>query len=169
MTTHPDRWLTIREAALALGMSDLSVRRRIKDGRLAHRLENGKYYVNLGLPAPAQPAETRQPTTQLPTHAADQAEQTAPPAGNGASRSIDPANLLPNYARLAEQAGRASALEDQLRALEERYATLQEGVVSLASRNGWLESKLDERDSEIKLLTDTRKRPWWKRLFGTGR
>jgi septal ring factor EnvC (AmiA/AmiB activator) len=73
------------------------------------------------------------------------------------------------HRRLAEQAGRAALLEEQLRSLQERYAQLQDGAVSLANRNGWLESKLDEREREIKLLEDSRPKPsFWQRLFGGG-
>ena len=38
--------------------------------------------------------------------------------------------------------------------------------MALANRNGWLESKLDEREREIKLLEDSRHRPsWLRRVF----
>src|SRR5579859_4718336 len=47
MTNQETTWMTIREAALALAVSELTVRRRIKDGRLRHKLINGKYFIDL--------------------------------------------------------------------------------------------------------------------------
>ena len=161
MTTHDD-WMTIREAALAWGVSELTVRRRIKDGKLVSRLDNGKYYVRPehGL-APAQ-----EPATETDETPAVRVPET--PAAATGRPSINLDALVAEHRSLAEQAGRASLLEEQLRQLEERYARLQEGTVSLANRNGWLESKLDDRNREIKLLQDSRKKPsFWKRLFGS--
>jgi hypothetical protein len=178
MTDQLDGWLTIREASLALGVSELTIRRRIKDGRLAHRLENGKYYVNPTAPAPllaASPpssnhreASQPSPPTGQPDQTSQLTDQSEPESSHArpAPVSIDLEVIFAEQARLAEAAGRALLLEEQLRQTEERHAVLQETLVSLATRNGWLESKLEEREKEVRLLTDSRrKRPWWKRLF----
>jgi len=75
--------------------------------------------------------------------------------------------LLLDYARLAEMAGRATFLEEHLRQLQQQYAAAQENTLALASRNGWLESKLEEREQAINLLTDSRpRRSLWRRVFG---
>lgn len=153
-TNHPNGWLTIREAALALGTSELTVRRRIKDGRLTGRLENGKYYVRL-----TDRSDEPAPSLEVSPEA-----HVAPT--NGGAAPVDMAAILAEQTRLAELAGRASFLQEHLRALEERYTALQEGALALANRNGWLESKLEEREEEIKLLEDSRqKASWLKRLF----
>ncbi len=188
MTNHSRDWLTIREAALALGVSELTIRRRIKDGKLAHRLVGGKYYVDLTalerssaggrlgvLPdqSPDQPGDQAidQPADRRRDHVSGQPTDQSRLNGaraDGAS-ALDLGTLLAEHARLAEMAGRAELLEQQLRQLEERHAALQEGALSLATRNGWLESKLEEREQDLKLLTDSRaKRSWWKRVFGLG-
>jgi hypothetical protein len=153
--------MTIREAALAWGVSELTVRRRIKDGKLISRLDNGKYYVREGpAPADSQAATEDAPESPAITEAGIQTQPSRP--------SINLDALVAEHRRLAEQAGRAALLEEQLRTLEARYARLEEGTVTLANRNGWLESKLDERDREIKLLQDSRRRPsLWKRLLGS--
>lgn len=144
--------MTIREAALALGTSELTIRRRIKDGRLSSRLEAGKYFVRLG----EEPSPTAVPRTSTPSA----------PEGDAPTPAIDMRTVLEQQARLAEAAGRAGLLEEQLRDLQDRYVALHEGTVALASRNGWLESKLEERDREIKLLADSRRSvSWWRRLF----
>lgn len=205
MTNQQTRWMSIREAALALGVSELTVRRRIKDGKLVHRSENGKYYVDLAA-TPDETAGARPHLRAVPSrHDVSPADDTVEvdvidrepltdqtrvtdqdpvssevetaermPAGerpdpvSGPLPGLDLDALLREHARLAEVAGRAGAIEEQLRALESRHAALQDGVISLSNRNGWLESRLEDRESEIKLLTDSRHRiPWWKRLFGS--
>lgn len=175
MTDQPNGWLTIREAALALQVSELTIRRRIKDGKVAHRLTNGKYYVHFG--AGGEPAEVpavrpRRPSGRsaggegapLTSQAVDQSVNGARLPGHG---PLDLDRLLEEHTSLAAQAGRSGVLEQQLRQLEQRNAELQSGLVSLANRNGWLESRLEQHEQTIKLLGDRRhSRPWWKRLFG---
>lgn len=178
MTNQQTRWMSIREAALALGVSELTVRRRIKDGKVTYRSENGKYYVNVNA-APversAPPLRTVQPKPEVVAEVAPDAEvlpddegvitdEPAPPV----ITQINLDGLLREQARLAEIAGRAAAIEEQLRVLEARHSALQDGVISLANRNGWLESRLEDREQEIKLLSDSRRRvSWWRRLFGS--
>lgn len=202
MTNQPDNWMTIREAALALGVSELTIRRRIKDGRLAHRLINGKYYVApqetpgtleardeleteeleassrqprrpAAVPTqPDQPAVQEGPAEQHDYSTDDEAshpnevtreDSNAPVRASG----FDLDALLNEHSRLAETAGRARLLEEQLAQLTERHEELRAGMLSLAGRNGWLESKLEERESELRLLTDEQPRAsWWRRLFG---
>jgi len=203
MTNQQTRWMSIREAALALSVSELTIRRRIKDGRMSHRLVNGKYYVDLqsapetlhfhdGTRANDQELSS-QPHVEVPRGAGRSIGPSRPsewPGDNGVSAlpiesdtndenasQVSAASgspgfnvdaLLEEHARLAEMAGRARLLEDQLAQLSARHEELREGMLALAGRNGWLESKLEERESEIKLLTDEQPRlSWWKRLFYT--
>jgi excisionase family DNA binding protein len=202
MTNQPDNWMTIREAALALRVSELTIRRRIKDGRLAHRLINGKYYV-----APQEMPGTLEARDELETEELEassrrsggpaavptQPDQSTAHAGSTEQRDYSPDAdppllnesiphdtaapvvapgldldaLLSEHSRLAETAGRARLLEEQLTQLAERHEELRAGMLSLAGRNGWLESKLEERESELRLLTDEQPRAsWWRRLFG---
>lgn len=182
MTNQQTRWMSIREAALALGVSELTVRRRIKDGKLTHRSENGKYYVDLE----TAPAEPQAPPTPLRAvedepEAVAEAEmiadtdepkpvvelETSDDQAPAVTTPINLDQLLREHARLAEIAGRAAAIEEQLRALESRHAALQDGVISLSNRNGWLEGRLEDREREVKLLSDNQRRvSWWRRLFG---
>jgi chromosome segregation ATPase len=98
--------------------------------------------------------------------AADENSSQLSPHSGAPGFNVDA--LLEEHARLAEMAGRARLLEDQLAQLSARHEELREGMLSLAGRNGWLESKLEERESELKLLTDEQPRTsWWKRLFGS--
>lgn len=159
MTNQGDVWLSIRDAALRLGTSELTIRRRIKDGRLSHRLQNGKYFVCVPGDQQAEPpVETPAPAAPLS------------PRGSGTVTeplAVDFNALLAEQTRLAEMAGRATVLEAQVRELERRNDDLHQNMVSLATRNGWLESLLEERERDIKLLTDSQPRaPWWRRIFG---
>jgi excisionase family DNA binding protein len=200
MTNHQTTWMTIREAALALGVSELTVRRRIKDGRLRHQLVNGKYYIDLGSsPTMLESEDGSDDHSELVISRDDQAaprmigptsrkrqstkthESLEPDVVQTTGRESDEIRLTPNdyplrgidldallaeHARLAEAAGRAALLQQQYAELNERHEELRTGMLSLAGRNGWLESKLEERESEIKLLSDHLPRvSWWKRLF----
>lgn len=155
MTSQSGEWLSIREAAVRLGTSELTVRRRIKDGRLEHRLEGGKYFVLLPAAASAQEGRSAPRPRSTPTPRPDEGQP------------FDLNVLLADHARLAELAGRAGLLEQQLHEVEKRNEELHQGLVSLATRNGWLESLLEERERDIKLLTDSHPRPsFLRRLFG---
>jgi hypothetical protein len=194
--------MTIREAALALAVSELTIRRRIKDGRLAHRLVNGKYYVapeetpgtleardeletekleatkrrgreSTSVPTQPDQLEAEIETTERPDYSSNTAQSapSEPIPDDTTARVVTPGfdldSLLSEHSRLAETAGRAQLLEEQLAQLTERHEELRAGMLSLAGRNGWLESKLEERESELRLLTDEQPRvSWWRRLLG---
>jgi excisionase family DNA binding protein len=165
MTNQDAEWLTIREAALAMGVSELTIRRRIKDGRMAHRMVEGKYYVNRHAQAPPDPAVR---TARGPRQAQSHPERISPErAIRQSERTISLESVLPQYALLAEQAGKAAVLEQRVGELSQECQTLRENIVSLAGRTGWLESKLEEREQALKLLTDRkRKVSLWRRFFG---
>ena len=167
MSNQSDRWLSIREAALELGTSELTIRRRIKAGRLRSRLQAGKYFVCLDGSEPVSEAPSHVPANDVEQEKIDLPSETEPASeGEPVIRAGDLLTLIADRTELAEAAGRAELLQQQLQALEERYATLQEGALALSNRNGWLESKLEEREREIKLLTDSQHRvSWWRRVF----
>lgn len=165
MTNQEGDWLSIREAAITLGVSELTVRRRIKDGRMPHRLSSGKYFVSLNGSSPGPDGNTSRGAND---YSADQAEKPAKKRTRPTPEAGEQLTPLPaEHTRLAEAAGRARALEEQLRQLEKHYQELQQGALSLASRNGWLESKLEEREASIRLLSDDgHGSSWWRRIFG---
>ncbi|HLJ68045.1 MAG TPA: hypothetical protein VKX16_11860 [Chloroflexota bacterium] len=155
MTNHDDEWLTIREASLRLGVSELTIRRRIKQRKLAFRMREGKYFVNpsvrLSAPEPGDgpPAAPHVELDREPMAATDISGE-----------------LVSQLTALAERAGRSAALEERVARLESENEMLRESALALSNRNGWLQGKLEERESEIKLLTDSAPRKsWLRRLF----
>ncbi len=40
-------WMKLGEAAFALGVSEITLRRKVKGGKISHELRDGKYYVML--------------------------------------------------------------------------------------------------------------------------
>ncbi len=40
-------WMKLGEAAFALGVSEITLRRKVKGGKMSHELRDGKYYVLL--------------------------------------------------------------------------------------------------------------------------
>jgi hypothetical protein len=162
--------MSIREASLALGVSELTIRRRIKTGRLANRLQNGKYYVNFDLTVEPQPQPEHRPDASRPAPTDQSEPETASSSLPTSQRDTTPLELfLPEYARLAEQAGRAAILGDEVRRLQEEQRELQESLIALAGRNGWLESRLEEREEQLRMLEDSRpRRRWWHRLTRRG-
>ncbi len=200
MSFDQSNWMTLREAAAALSVSELTIRRRIKSGSVEHRLVDGKYLIDISSfarrsarsVAPDNGAGEHVPTPESfrPASEAGREQRTrsehdtgraiksravrrngdaetkhVAPAGSSSTVDIDA--LLAQLARLAEEAGRARLLEEQLAHITERHDALYQDMTVLANRNGWLQGKLEERESDLKLLENGRRSsPWWKRLFG---
>jgi|GEM_PF-6528277 len=60
LNSHSPQWLSIVEYARAFGVSDMTVRRKIKTGKLNHEMRGNKYYIRVDQPtnnvvAPAIP------------------------------------------------------------------------------------------------------------------
>jgi excisionase family DNA binding protein len=166
-------WLSIRDAAQAMGVSDLTVRRRIKDGRIEHRLRDGKYYVRVSTTAgtnlsPVEKVSLDERDSTEMGDPDDRSDQAGSDAEARVVPSFDVDALLSQHASLAQAAGRAAQLEEQLRTMESRYQALHEGALVLATRNGWLESKLEERENDLRLLTDSQHRGSWLRRLIRG-
>lgn len=43
--SHTGQWMKLTDAAFALGVSEITIRRRIKTGRIPHEFQEGKYFV----------------------------------------------------------------------------------------------------------------------------
>ncbi|NRA64302.1 MAG: hypothetical protein HRU19_07430 [Pseudobacteriovorax sp.] len=61
-----DKWLSIVEYARTYDISDMTVRRRIKTGKLNAELRDGKYFINASLEKPKSRFDATETTTKLP-------------------------------------------------------------------------------------------------------
>ena len=145
------QWVSVTQAAAMLGKSERTIQRYLK----AHKLEgredsSGKLLV-------AMPTGADNGTEGAPT-AADNPEGVSAAVGtNGDISQSDPAALIP-----------AAELHKHLELIRELQAQIQ----AADFRNGYLESKLEERETAIKLLTDSKhKRGRWSEFWSwfTGR
>lgn len=135
---------TIKEAAEVLGISEKTVRRRIKDGIIKAEQTQGKYGVEYRI-------------TSL---------EDAVPAGKGLNidhdqdvvRYIDTEN---NHVmdKDLEMEGDMSKALDIIKALQEENA-------KLAGQVGFLQARVIELDRKVRLLTEPNQvRSWWQRLL----
>jgi len=53
-----DKWVTLQQAAAALGVGETSIRRRIASGKLESKKDAGRVYVRLETEDQPQPAES---------------------------------------------------------------------------------------------------------------
>ncbi|NJL73191.1 MAG: helix-turn-helix domain-containing protein [Candidatus Competibacteraceae bacterium] len=142
-TADTSLWVTVTQAAAALNKSERTIQRYIKAGKLESREElGGKLFVLL--PTTADTVSVVSPTF------ADMSHEVQAPADT----RHDAADIHVGTVPIAE-------LNKHLELIKE----LQNQVQAAAFRNGYLESKLEERDREIKLLTDSQHKPsWWQRF-----
>ncbi len=150
--------LTIHQAALQLGMSQTTIRRRIKDGSLK---------------------ASRIPTSQGFEWRILLDEQSAATSGG---QVVITGEQVPTsddqLATITDQV--ASSVMDQLQPLLEqlnaerdRGNELQRQNVELAGRCGYLQARLEASERQVLALTAPQEAertniPWWRRLLGMG-
>lgn len=135
--------ITTEEAAKRLGISARAVINRLKAGTLDGQRVDGKYRTEWRIFW--EPQKTSEETSEIHIETSDHSEQ---------SSEADKAGF-----RTAQKSGEAVAV------LLEQNRQLIEQVNALTYRTGYLEAKLEERESTIKLLTDShRKGSWWVRF-----
>ncbi len=135
---------TIEEAAKALGVSEKTVRRRIKDGTIKADQILGKYGPEYRIPE-AQIASLRDRAALV---LLDDQQDTVPP--------ID-APPAPG-----RSAGGGIPLDRALDMIRE----LQSENERLAGQIGFLQAKLMDAEGKLRLLASSRPHvPWWHRLF----
>lgn len=135
---------TIKEAAETLGVSEKTVRRRIKDGTIKAEQTQGKY----GLEYRITSLEDIMPLDRgLDT---DQSQSTVEFINTEKSFTVDN--------NLEIEGGMSKALDI--------IKTLQEENVKLAAQVGFLQAQLIELDKKVRLLAEPKdSRSWWQRLL----
>ena len=74
----PPEWITVKEAAAKLNISERAVQLRVQNNQIAHERTGGKIYVQLGEPLPKRPAPRK---AAPPPEAKPEPEPEAEPAG----------------------------------------------------------------------------------------
>lgn len=143
--------LPVEDAALRLGLSERAILKRLRRGTLK------------GFKVPAKRGEKwLVDPAALPAVEGVPLEIEALPVGlpDLEDEAILPSQGLP--------AGVPSGVEQLVGLVQDLQAKLDKANDQLQSanfRNGYLESKLEEREKEIKLLTDGQHKPgWWARF-----
>lgn len=131
-------YLTIKEAAERLGVSDRTVRRRIKDGSLPAKLKMGQYGQQYFIPVNA--IDTAQTIT-------DVVEVKRVHDAQALSLAI------------------VQALEEQNKAFTDELEAMKKEVAASRQEITALREELKQRDEKLLELVKAEKQPWWKRLL----
>ena len=142
--TSPDgTLLSLAAAASRLGVSESTIRRRVKAGTLPHiQVEQGRRVI-----------------WRIPAHAIPDTSAT-PPGVNDTSGGTNGVTATP---------GLTPPAVARLLDLVERQ---QEQVAQLSGQVGFLQAQVQERDTQIKLLQappDEPTRRWWRKVWRLGR
>lgn len=176
------RGYSVAEAAQVLGVSEKTIRRHIKAGRLSATLFNGprgpEYRIESleiagppseaadALEEPADSAPAEEPTII--------ATITAEPVAEPVAEAIPQTDLPSAALAQAELEGAAGALvtelQSQVSAREQRIDELNQEKMQLVGQIGMLMERNRNLEQRLLLLEAPQpqpqpKRPWWRRLF----
>jgi len=150
--------LNTEEAAKRLGISSRAVINRLKSGSLPGKLVQGKYRKEWRVFWDAVRKSSEEPP-EIRIENSEPSEATTENASEGL--------------RSSSEHSEGSSDSTAILGLLEQNKRLMDQLNALTYRNGYLESKLEEREREVKLLTDSQQRQgWWARFaswFVTGR
>jgi hypothetical protein len=150
--------LNTEDAAKKLGISSRAVINRLKAGTLPGKQVQGKYRK-----------EWRVFWNEVPKSSEEQPEIRI----EGSEASEEPAKRHSEEFRSSSERSEDTSESTAILGLLEQNKRLMDQLNALTYRNGYLESKLEEREKEVQLLTDSQhKRGWWSRFgswFMTGR
>lgn len=141
--------LTLNEAAVKLGLSTRTLRRRIKEGSVYATLDEGKYYLDSN--------EVDRLST-LSSHVDKGKVDMSRPVSNRLSTPTAAITLsLDEYNRLVYRLGQLEEREQRLIEHQADVETKERSLVEARQRIEELEAKLEKKGVN-----------WLKRLFGRG-
>lgn len=157
------QWVSIVQAAARLNKSERTIHRYLKASKLASKTDwEGRLLVGLSARADTS---SRVPTGEgkvnidLPTSSEQSADRLTLVLTD-ADEFDDAVNALPTDAATLQN-NFSKEMDKHLELIKQ----LQEQVQAASYRNGYLESKLEEREKDIKLLTDSQhKSSWWSQF-----
>ena len=151
-----DGWISINDYARKFNVSDITVRRRIRQGKIPAELKNGKYYIRADgqdtrpaaeqhdTPPPGVVSTTRPSFSLPPPPASVSHTATAPPTVVATEIPVQTAPSPTQQSKeLLEFCDRYL---DELKTREQHLAKRHESEIAL------LEAKLAKKDSEITAL-----------------
>lgn len=140
----PDQWWTLPEATKALGVNERTLRRWIKRGKIEARKVQGTYGEEWRIkPGPESDCTL------------DSTGPDKPDPDLHRPATPDSPDLVPEL----------TITKIRLALIEQENQALKQQLQGATYRNGYLEGKLEERDREIKLLTDSQhKAGRWQRF-----
>ena len=151
-----DGWISINDYARKFNVSDITVRRRIKQGKIPAELKNGKYYVRADYQDPSTAAEqnntpppgvvsTTRPSFSLP-----------PPPTSVPYTATEPPKVVATEIPMQTTPPPAQQSKELLEFCDRYLAELKTREQHLAKRHeseiALLEAKLAKKDSEITAL-----------------
>ena len=149
-----DGWISINDYARKFNVSDITVRRRIKQGKISAELKNGKYYIRADYQdtsTAAEPNNTPPPgvvSTARPSFTLPPPPTSAPHPPSASPQVV--ATEIPTQSPPAPQNKELLEFCDrylaELKTREQHLAKRHESELAL------LEAKLAKKDSEITAL-----------------
>jgi MerR family copper efflux transcriptional regulator len=141
-----DPWVTIHEAARRLGVSTMTIRRRIRQGVLEAELEHGQ----------------RGPVYRVKLPPVSDVGQAEPAHGDVQDNAPDVAHLGPVVRLIERQQHQLTEVYAELRAVRERLEARTGEAAATAARAELLEVEVERLRAEL----ERARRPWWRRMFG---
>ncbi len=161
-------YITIKEAAERLGVSEKTARRMVKDGRLNADLREGPYgrtyYIDEAEIRTAQEITEVVPVNRL---------VAVPDLVNAIAARLD-GKLLEAVSTITKEVAGTKAAIDDLAEKEARtraeIEALRQELAATREAQERIEKSIEERDRRLtealQSLTERKKRrPWWRRLF----
>lgn len=140
--------LTIAEAAEALGLSERTIRRQIKSGKIKAELVLGRYGAEYRISGLGERAVARPGVDKAPASALDKAPASA--------LDKTPASALDK------------AIDKTLDKALDMVKALQQEKAELYAQVAYWQAQFQHLEEQVKLLTEA-KRPWWRRWLRRGR
>lgn len=139
-------WLKLQEASQALGVSEITLRRRLKAGKLSYEMKDGRYYVYLDGFAPASSVPPAIPLPDVRSGAGGTTTLPRHPAATVAANAIF--ERVPYPEAQAAHVDARREIETLRRAMGQKDSIIQDlqrQIADLQTLIAFLEETLDAR------------------------
>ena len=150
------RGLTIAEAAEALGLSERTIRRQIKSGKIKAELVLGRYGAEYRISGLGETAVARPRVDKAPASALDKTPASTLDKAPASALDKAPASALDK------------AIDKTLDKALDMVKALQQEKAELYAQVAYWQAQFQHLEEQVKLLTEA-KRPWWRRWLSRRR